>query len=944
MENRHGSSRALTSAGSGSAGGKSGPSIIGRNWKREAITLCFYGAAIFTLVALWTWVPGDPSWFSSSRGPALNACGKAGAWVASLILHSFGIAGFLVPAALAFAGVGLHKDEGRTRFWGALSGMVLSVVSLTIFLSIQWKYWPFSGQLLLTGGALGYWAAEGLISQFNPLGSSIVSLLIFLLTFALSTPVSIVAILTRLGVFFGALSWKFTRIAGTALAYGAGVVAMRGAHVAGDWLQKLLENGIKKARERKQQKPVDCSEELAEPAVGASKRSKKSESEPKGSNKDIIDVQAEPVLAASSAAPSSVIIPSEAPNVLETLKGSREPSRSEAKTRLVPESEVTEDQEQEEELEEGEELDASEVDAGGDITESEQEETTDDIQGPDTATRKKATPKPEQLSMVEVPIILPDEVPSASAQQLEDKSVKSTIKTVMKELRKARGQWKLPALQFLKTPPKGQVQIDHQKLEQNMQLLEEKFKEFQIEGKVTAVRPGPVITLYEFKPAPGVRVSKIASLADDLSMALSAQSVRILAPLPGKAVVGIEIPSESRQMVYFRELLDSPDFFGGKHSIPVVMGKDIGGQPVIADLAKMPHLLCAGQTGSGKSVFMNGLICSMLYRYTPDQMRMILIDPKFNEFIPYQDMPHLLLPVVDDPRHASNALKWAVREMDRRYRILAMLGAKNLAAYNQKVDEMGADVVRDLLMSEAEQTEGLDKMTGGDWIGSYEQDEDGSARIGRLPYIVIIIDELADLMMMAKKEVEMSIARIAQKARAAGIHLVIATQRPSTDVVTGLIKANLPSRLSFQLASYTDSRTILDRQGAERLLGQGDMLFIPPGTSGLVRLTGAYLEDSEINKVASFLKGQGEPVYRNEILEDESEDGESEDEDGGEEKDDLFDEAVELARKTGLVSASSLQRHFRIGYNRAARLVETMEARGIVGPQDGARPREVLVR
>jgi S-DNA-T family DNA segregation ATPase FtsK/SpoIIIE len=325
-------------------------------------------------------------------------------------------------------------------------------------------------------------------------------------------------------------------------------------------------------------------------------------------------------------------------------------------------------------------------------------------------------------------------------------------------------------------------------------------------------------------------------------------------------------------------------------------------------------------------------------------MRMILIDPKFNEFIPYQDMPHLLLPVVDDPRHASNALKWAVREMDRRYRILAMLGAKNLAAYNQKVDEMGADVVRDLLMSEAEQTEGLDKMTGGDWIASYEQEEDGSARIGRLPYIVIIIDELADLMMMAKKEVEMSIARIAQKARAAGIHLVIATQRPSTDVVTGLIKANLPSRLSFQLASYTDSRTILDRQGAERLLGQGDMLFIPPGTSSLVRLTGAYLEDSEINKIASFLKEQGKPVYRNEILEDESEDDESEDEDGGEEKDDLFDEAVELARKTGMVSASSLQRHFRIGYNRAARLVETMESRGIVGPQDGARPREVLLR
>ncbi len=888
-----------------------------RNWKREAATLCLYGASAFTLAALLTWVPSDPSWFSNSQGPALNACGKAGSWLASAILHSFGIAGFLVPAALVFGGIGLHKQEGHGRFWGTLSGMIVSVVSLTVFLAIQWKFWPFSGQLLLTGGALGYWFAENLLAQFNPLGSSIVSLLVFLLSFALSTPISVVALLGKVGAILGRISWKMARITGAALAYGAGVVAMRGAHYLGDSLQKLIESGIRKARERAQNQSAQVKSEPVDVIA-----------EPKEKEDEILDVEAVPVEAKKS--PLESTLHSEAPNILEAIGSTKtkgKASEPSTKKKLVSEAELIADTE---EFEESQDAEESESDI-------ETEESGENESG---AKEKK---KGDQLSMVEVEIIPPESAAAApDAAEGGESKVKSTLKTVMKELRKPRGQWKLPTLQFLKTPPKGQVQIDHDRLKQNVQLLREKFQEFQIEGEVTAVRPGPVITLYEFKPAPGVRVSKIASLADDLSMALAAQSVRILAPLPGKAVVGIEIPSDVRQMVFFRELLDSPDFFGGKHSIPVVMGKDIGGQPVIADLAKMPHLLCAGQTGSGKSVFMNGLICSLLYRYTPDQMRLILVDPKFNEFIAYQDIPHLLLPVVDDPHQAANALKWAVREMDRRYRILAMVGARNLGAYNQKVEEMGADVVRDLLISEAEQTQGLEKMTGGDWMQAFEQDEDGSARIGRLPYIVVIIDELADLMMIAKKEVELSIARIAQKARAAGIHLVIATQRPSTDVVTGLIKANLPSRLSFQLASYTDSRTILDRQGAERLLGQGDMLFIPPGTAHLLRLTGAYLDDGEIAKITGFLKEQGKPAYRNEIIEDESD--EDEDSDSDEDKDELFDEAVELGRKTGLISASSLQRHFKIGYNRAARMVEVMESRGIVGPQDGARPREVLIR
>ncbi|MFL5815590.1 MAG: DNA translocase FtsK 4TM domain-containing protein, partial [Bdellovibrionia bacterium] len=816
-------------------------------------------------------------------------------------------------AALFFMAMTVFKREGSVRLWGTLGGMTVAVISLAVFLSLQWKFWPYSGSLILTGGAFGAWVADLLMKQFNSFGSSMVSLLVFCLAVALSTPVSI----ARMGAYVlsvaGSWGWKIGKLAGTYLLFLGGLLAMRAAHAAGDLLQKLMEAAIRRASERAKvarQAASDRASEvevLPEPAaqLDAPKKSK-------GKAAKIAAVVDEDEIEIGLEGASDEEAPEEDEEEPEILLDQAPKAGKKVRSALEPSFEVP------------------------------------------NALPELETPVQLQIKGVlnQEPKILPPEnsvpAPATAAGKVENAINKASEKLARAASRVKKGNWQLPTIEFLRKPPKVEANVDRERLLQNSQILKQKFLDFGIDGEVTAVRPGPVITLYEFKPGPGVKVSRIAALADDLSMALSAQSVRILAPLPGKSVVGIEIPSDHRETVYMREFLQHPDFYATKHSIPVVMGKDIGGQPFLSDMARMPHLLCAGQTGAGKSVFMNGLICSLLYRFTPDELRMILVDPKFIEFRAYQDIPHLLLPVVDDPHQAAIALKWAVREMERRYRILAKIGARNLASFNQKVDEMGADVIRDLLLSEENQ-EGEEAgatgpaKAGSDWIEAFEPDETGAPRVGKLPYIVVIIDELADLMMIAKKEVEVSIARIAQKARAAGIHLVIATQRPSTDVVTGLIKANLPSRVSFQLASYVDSKTILDRAGAERLLGQGDMLFIPPGVSQSLRLHGAFVDDEEINKVTSFLKSQGKPAYRDEILlagDDEEGGGEEQDED----EDEMFQEAVDLVKRSGHASASFLQRHLKVGYNRAARMIETMESRGIVGPPDGARPREVLIR
>ncbi|HAR97000.1 MAG TPA: cell division protein FtsK [Deltaproteobacteria bacterium] len=468
------------------------------------------------------------------------------------------------------------------------------------------------------------------------------------------------------------------------------------------------------------------------------------------------------------------------------------------------------------------------------------------------------------------------------------------------EFLKDVGPYKLPPASLLDAMDHKEVKVDRESVQANARILEKKLKDYGIEGKVTEVRPGPVITMYEFEPAAGIKVSRISNLSDDLAMALSAVSIRIIAPIPGKSVVGIEVPNKVRQTIYLREIIESDDFTESKSCLALAIGKSIAGEPFAAELTKMPHLLVAGSTGSGKSVSLNTMICSILFKATPMEVRFLMIDLKMLELSFYEGIPHLLLPVVTNVKNAKAALRWLTDEMERRYSIMAEMGVRNIERYNQKVVK-----------------------------GETEP----------FPYIVVVIDELADLMMVSGREVEDHIARLAQMARASGIHLILATQRPSVDVLTGIIKANFPARISFQVSSKVDSRTILDTNGAESLLGYGDMLFQAPGIGRLQRIHGPFVSEGEIKRIVEFLRSQGAPCYQHEILEEKHE------EDGEDEADDeKYREAVEFVSERGEASISMVQRRFRIGYNRAARIIERMEREGIVGPSTGIKPREVLRR
>ena len=469
------------------------------------------------------------------------------------------------------------------------------------------------------------------------------------------------------------------------------------------------------------------------------------------------------------------------------------------------------------------------------------------------------------------------------------------------------GKFVLPSLDLLDDPKVEPVPYDKEVALQKARLIEEKLLNFGIEGKITEVKPGPVITLYEYKPAPGTKINKIASLSNDLAMALKATRVRIIAPIPGKDVVGIEVPNEIRETVYLKELLSKKQFKKMQSPVYLSLGKDISGTPFFADLRKAPHLMVAGTTGSGKSVFLHSIITSMLYKATPKDLKFIMIDPKMLELSGYEDIPHLLHPVVTNPKKAAAALKWAVKEMETRYKLLSDIGVRDIDSYNERILKMK----------------------------DYDSGSDS------LPFIVIIIDELADLMFVAPNEIKESITRLSQMARAAGIHLVVASQRPSADVVAGLIKANFPARISFAVSSKTDSRIILDSSGAEELLGKGDMLLLEP-PNNLIRIQGSMISDKERENISTFLRTQGAPNYNNDITkidEEEAQQGSF-----SYEKDELYDQALDIVKQTKQASISMIQRRLKIGYNRAANIIEMMEREGIVGEQESAgKPRKVYL-
>jgi S-DNA-T family DNA segregation ATPase FtsK/SpoIIIE len=558
-------------------------------------------------------------------------------------------------------------------------------------------------------------------------------------------------------------------------------------------------------------------------------------------------------------------------------------------------------------------------------------------------TTVEPAPEAGPLSVLAPPVIQP-----AMAQAIAPEE-EAPSEPEVAALQTGAGEYRLPDPEVLLGDPSGPLsRMSDEELKAQSEVLSRALGSFGIEGTVTEVRPGPVVTMYEYEPAPGTKVARIVSLADDLALALKATSLRIVAPLPGKSVVGIEVPNRSRETVSLKEVLTSDTFAKARSKLTLALGKDIFGSPVTADLKTMPHLLVAGATGAGKSVSLNTMLLSILFSAKPSEVKLLLIDPKMLEFQSYEGIPHLLRPVITDPKAAAKGLGWVVGEMERRYKLLAEAGVRNIDSYNRKVSGLH-EAVAETVAPSIEQPElpiqflsEEERLSAGE--STVPEGEAGSmppkpTPPEPLPYIVVMIDELADLMMVAPKDVEDKIARLAQMARASGIHLVLATQRPSVDVLTGLIKANFPARIAFQVSSKTDSRTILDANGAEALLGRGDMLYLASGTGRLVRLHGSFVSDDDVRSVVEFVKQQALPAYNQDLQSLKSEEAAEE-----EAKDEVYEQAKELVLSTGQASASLIQRRLRVGYPRAARMIEQMEMEGIVGAPGRDGRREVLGR
>ncbi len=932
------------------------PSVLGTQPQtfargREIAALLLWTFAVFLCLGLGSYA-GDPGVAVVTDGPPAvigeNWVGPVGAAVARAFVTLVGVAAWVVPIEALLLGIPYVRGRKTNATPARLAGDLLMVV--------------IGAALVQVGGsgkmAFGHHPAGGMIGElFGELARSLFSTIgSFLVGFSL---LGLILISRAHFSFIALVKWV-----GRLGSVSAEKTATGARSVAGAWAKARELDREKEAQRIKDEEPL-----IAGQASGAATILVPEDDGDDEVIRDSDPGEREGLVAERGSGPRVRIVSEPFPEeksplvVLDDKKKARKKKNDDdakaaglkAKAKLVADEEEDEEEESDEsEAEESDEADAEmpvrakrsrrKKTDGEEEAESVAKAVADDdapvaldvtpLEGLDVAPKSKkaraaaAKPAPAGITIVDT-----------SAALEKDAPTKADLKKFAKPLKGAKKAFQLPSLDML-TPGKIEVGplFDEEKLRKNAELLVKTLADYKITCKVEEILPGPVVTTYEVSPVAGTKVSKVAALADDLALAL-AKKVRIVAPIPGKNRIGFELPNEKRLPVIFRDLVEDRRFQTLDVPLPVVLGRDIVGNPVYADLASMPHAIVAGATGAGKSVGLNVMLTSLLYRRTPEELRMLMIDPKVVELAPYDRIPHMLLPVVTDMKQAATALKWAVDEMERRYQLFADAGTKNIGTYNGWVKRVLSGEIKNPL---GKAIVGRDHNNLQEVLSVRFDDPEGEQLVPEvLPMIVIVVDEFADLMMQQGKEVEVCVARLAQKARAAGMHVILATQRPSVDVITGMIKANFPTRIAYRVAQKVDSRTILDEQGAEHLLGRGDMLIKLNGTNETRRVQCPWVSEEEVQAVTDFLRSQGEPVYDENILKPRDDEESADDDDG--EQDALYDDAVRIVAETRRCSTSWLQRKLQLGYNRAARIVETMEKRGLVGPANGAKDREVLI-
>ncbi len=888
---------------------------------REVAALLLWTFAVFLALALASYAgePTVPGQESANPITGENWVGAVGAAVARSFVSAVGVMAWVVPLESVLLGIPFVRGKKSNATPARMAGDLLMIVIGAALVQVGWPGTTAFGRFP-AGGMVGELFGEIARSLFSTVGSFLVGFALIGLILIGRASFSFIALMRWLAKVGRALSAKVH----------ATVASITDAWKAARELEretaekKKLEDAPAIALPPKKGKATILARSMDESEIPPEVVEK---SAPIPAVRMRMNTPAEPfaeespLVVLDDAAPTK----EKKPKRPRKKKSDAPPKEEIAVEEAIEEAAAADDDEEEEEAEEAKEETPEPPPVALPVT------PLDNVEVAPKRPRVKVKKEPDGgITIVDTSAALAKEK-DVAAEKEKKKEKKPTVD---------HSGFKLPALDLL-APAEASIgpMFDEAKLRANAELLVKTLADYKITGKVEEILPGPVVTTYEVSPVAGTKVSKVASLADDLALAL-AKKVRIVAPIPGKNRIGFELPNDKRLPVVFRDLVEDRRFQTLDVPLPVVLGRDIVGNPVYADLASMPHAIVAGATGAGKSVGLNVMLTSLLYRKTPEELRMLMIDPKVVELAPYDRIPHMLLPVVTDMKQAANALKWAVDEMERRYQLFADAGTKNIGTYNHWVKRVRAGEIKNPL---GKAIVGKDMNGIQEVLRVRDDDPEGEQQMPEtLPMIVIVVDEFADLMMQQGKEVEAAVARLAQKARAAGMHVILATQRPSVDVITGMIKANFPTRIAYRVAQKIDSRTILDEQGAEHLLGKGDMLIKLNGTNETKRVQCPWVSEEEVQAVTDHLRAQGEPVYDENILKPRDEDGAMEEEDDGE-TDPMYDDAVRIVADTRRCSTSWLQRKLGLGYNRAARIVETMERRGLVGPANGSKDREVLI-